>query len=650
MREQSESGGMDHQRALLELTSVSVFGGDVSEALQNMTECVARALGADDCVLVLMDDMSCYSARRVADHVLEDLVPLAESACEQPTGVISAEERMHYRSITGVPLASDCTLPFAWLLLCRRRPVAFVPEVRSYLQALAARLSRELACRLADERRRIDDEQVLIVSRVDPVLGVANRLALEEGLVERVSACRRACEPLATAVIDVDGLDLINKRHGYRAGDAVLAHIARIARQHAEPGDLIARYASDSIALLLPGATGTAAMDTLTRILTDVDAKPLVHENETINLTLSAGISELDDDEPDGVRALARATAARERARVTGDVIMIADRDIVAGPPAEPDYAIGSTLGGVYQLRHEISRGGFGVVYRAEDVSLGRQTALKLLREDLVKDAAFVERFRGEAATMARIRNPNLVQIYAFGIERSNVYFAMELVEGHGLDQRIESARTRRQHVPLAEVASVIEQVGDALEAMHRAHVLHRDVKPENVLVDRVHRRCVLVDLGIAVPRGGEKLPAGTPGFTAPEVFGETGETPATDVYSLGALAYVLLTLSSPFRGGQAWEVLLRQREDRPVAPSMLRAELSPSVDEVLLAALHPEPDKRPQNARAFAAHLSTLLAAPGERRSRSRIMTEPFLEHHRTTIRNRSTEPSQRGRIRSQR
>src|SRR5262249_46474566 len=143
-------------------------------------------------------------------------------------------------------------------------------------------------------------------------------------------------------------------------------------------------------------------------------------------------------------------------------------------------FAIGTTLGDVYQIRHEINRGAFGVVYRAEDLALGRQVALKLLRPDLARDTNFVEGFRTEAATLARIRHPNLVQVYTFGVDGSNVYFAMELVEGQGLDRRIGAAVRRRRYLPLPEVGGIIQQVADALEAVHRAGMLHRDVKPEN--------------------------------------------------------------------------------------------------------------------------------------------------------------------------
>ncbi|MBA3818282.1 MAG: protein kinase [Deltaproteobacteria bacterium] len=442
------------------------------------------------------------------------------------------------------------------------------------------------------------------------MLGVANRTALQQELSRRVTASEHRGEPFSVAIIDVDGLRLINERNGYPAGDAVLAHVAQVARREARVQDIVARYAGDAVAVVMPGASADDATAMLTGILSAIDAMPVIHEDTPLNVTVSAGIAELRYNDDTGEAALGRAMAARERARLHGEVIAVAD-GTVADAPAQPDFEIGTTLGGVYQIRHEISRGAFGVVYRAEDLALGRQVALKLLRPDLARDGGLVESFRTEAATLARIRNPNLVQVYAFGIDGPNVYFAMELVEGQGLDKRIHSARQRRRHVPIAEVLGIIDQVASALEAMHRAGMLHRDVKPENVLVDRIHRRCVLVDVGIAIRRG-EKNPAGTPGFTAPEVFGEGGETPATDVYSLGALAYMLLTLQSPYGDATPIEILRMQKSRRPRPLTQLRVDLPKAIDDVLLPSLDPDPAGRPQSARELAKALTDVLVKPG--------------------------------------
>jgi serine/threonine protein kinase len=135
----------------------------------------------------------------------------------------------------------------------------------------------------------------------------------------------------------------------------------------------------------------------------------------------------------------------------------------------------------------------------------------------------------------------------------------------------------------------------------------------------------VLVDVGIAVPLGSDKNPAGTPGFTAPEVFGAAGESPATDVYSLAALAYLLLTLQPPFRGAGALEILGAQMA-RPTALTEIRRDLPPGIDDVVLTALDPDPTVRPQSAREFAKGLSELLgrATGSDGRAKPRMTLEP--------------------------
>ncbi|MCX5743830.1 MAG: peptidylprolyl isomerase [Proteobacteria bacterium] len=590
-----------------ELLNLSVFGQDLPTTLQGLASHMASAFDADNCVILLPEGTTCYTARPISDDVLADLAPLSEIVCDFGTTVIVPPRADRpYRAFIGLPLAHNNAPPIAMILLCRESPVPFGRDALAHLRNFAMRMSADLSWRLVHERLLSDRDKLRELSRIDPVLGVANRTALQEELSRRVVDSARRGEPFSVAVIDVDGLRLINERSGYPAGDDVLAHVAQVARKEARAQDLVARYAGDSVAVVFPGASTDEATALLTRILTAIDATQVMHEDMPINLTVSAGIAELRYDIDTGEAALGRAMAARERARRHGEVIALADaamREI----PAQPDFEIGTTLGGVYQIRHEISRGAFGVVYRAEDLALGRQVALKLLRPDLARDTNFVDGFRKEAATLARIRNPNLVQVYAFGAEGAYVYFAMELVEGQSLDKRIASARKRRRHLPIPEVVNIIDEIAGALEAVHRVGMLHRDVKPENILVDRIHRRCVLVDVGIAVRRG-EKNPAGTPGFTAPEVFGAGGESRSTDVYSLGALAYMLLTLEAPFVETSPLEILsLQAKRPRPLTD--LRKDLPAAINDVVLQALDPDPALRPQSARELAKSMADVMA-----------------------------------------
>jgi serine/threonine protein kinase len=184
----------------------------------------------------------------------------------------------------------------------------------------------------------------------------------------------------------------------------------------------------------------------------------------------------------------------------------------------------------------------------------------------------------------------------------------MELVEGEPLEDRVELARHDGRLTTPLEVSRVIGQVADALDAMHQAGILHRDVKPANVLIDRARGRAVLVDVGIAKKRGTPTDPAGTPGFTAPESFTGATEGPQADVYGLAATAYTLLTTHVPFRGNSIEEILTRQKESEPPPASSLRPGLPRSVDAALARSLHPEASRRHPSASEFARALALAL------------------------------------------
>src|SRR6185295_2758030 len=138
-------------------------------------------------------------------------------------------------------------------------------------------------------------------------------------------------------------------------------------------------------------------------------------------------------------------------------------------------------------------------------------------------------------------------------------------------------------------------------DAMHEVGVIHRDVKPANILLDRERDRAVLVDVGVAVRAGDARDAAGTPGFAAPESFLETTDAPTTDVYGLAATVYCMLTGRPPFGSGPAPQIVQRQLHDRLVPPSQRRSTLSDAVDEVLAKALHPTAKKRWASASTFA-------------------------------------------------
>jgi len=265
----------------------------------------------------------------------------------------------------------------------------------------------------------------------------------------------------------------------------------------------------------------------------------------------------------------------------------------------------GSTLGGMYRILHEISRGAMGVVYRGEDLGLARPVAIKVLRSDLAQDDDLVGKFRDEAAMLASLHHPNLVQVYSFGTQGDDVYFVMELVEGEPTSELLRAARSHSDGLELLFTAKAITEIAAALDAMHAVGLIHRDVKPSNILVDRIRERAVLVDVGVAKRRDAAPDAAGTPGFAAPESFMDAEETAATDVYGLASTTYLLLTGLAPFGSGEVEKVVQRQLYDTPAPPSRLRPDVPEAVDAVLLRALQPNQNHRYSTASEFARALA---------------------------------------------
>ncbi|MEO8552022.1 MAG: protein kinase, partial [Kofleriaceae bacterium] len=218
--------------------------------------------------------------------------------------------------------------------------------------------------------------------------------------------------------------------------------------------------------------------------------------------------------------------------------------------------------------------------------------------------------------------HPNLVKIYNFGQLDGDSYFVMELVEGEGLQEAILRHVSEGTRPAIGANVAVLEEVASALDAAHERGIIHRDVKPANVIRDPFQGRGVLVDVGIAHRTGHAADSAGTPGYIAPEVFNGGEASVRSDVYGLAATAYAILTLVEPFGDGASLHVLTRQSLGEPPArPSSYVPELAPA-DEIILAGLHLDPARRPASAGQFSRALAAALAvveppSPGMTRSR---------------------------------
>ncbi len=270
------------------------------------------------------------------------------------------------------------------------------------------------------------------------------------------------------------------------------------------------------------------------------------------------------------------------------------------------DQLLGRTLKGRYRIDSYVGGGGMANVYRAWDQSQRRYVALKILREDLADDPVFLRRFRREAAVLGQLQHPNIVRYHGLEQEHGLAYMVVEFIDGRSL--RKEMAQLRQPMTP-SQAAAILEPVCDALQYAHDRDLMHCDVKPANILVEK-GGRVVLADFGIA--RWAESATttfagAGTPAYMSPEQCRGTGITRLTDIYSLSVTLYEMLTLDRPFVGDTGppdsalgerirWEHL----RESPPSPRSLNPRIPAALEEVILTGLSKEPGMRQQTPRGL--------------------------------------------------
>ncbi|QEH35280.1 Serine/threonine-protein kinase PrkC [Aquisphaera giovannonii] len=260
---------------------------------------------------------------------------------------------------------------------------------------------------------------------------------------------------------------------------------------------------------------------------------------------------------------------------------------------------------GRFELIEVLGEGHHATVHRAFDPLLRRQVALKLPREEVAPSSRGVDRFLAEARVLARLRHPRIVPIYEAGREGDRPYIAMALVEGQSLAERMAAGP-----VPFATAAAVVAELAEALAHAHDRGIVHRDVKPANVRIDR-EGQVYLMDFGIAYhPESGEvPLPPGrilgTPAYLAPEQArgGQDGALPASDQYSLGAVLYELLCGRPPFHGPPTY-VLFHAIHHQPPSARTVAPEVPRALASICQKAMAKRPERRYPSCRALAADL----------------------------------------------
>jgi serine/threonine protein kinase len=262
----------------------------------------------------------------------------------------------------------------------------------------------------------------------------------------------------------------------------------------------------------------------------------------------------------------------------------------------------GQVLDDRYRLDHRLATGGMGDVWRATDVVLGRPVAVKVMLPALLTDPGFTARFQAEARMMATLRHPGVVQVYDYGQTTvpsgDVVYLVMTYVDGEPLSRRLAASG----RLPVAETLKIVAQAADALQAVHESGIVHRDVKPANLLVQQ-DGTVVLVDFGVARSASATRLTGsgavvGTALYMAPEQISGLPVSGATDVYALGALAFHCLAGHPPFEGENALQIAFHQVHDEPPP---LPDDIPAAVQALVSRALAKQPADRYPDAAAFA-------------------------------------------------
>ena len=274
-----------------------------------------------------------------------------------------------------------------------------------------------------------------------------------------------------------------------------------------------------------------------------------------------------------------------------------------------PEVNEGSVVDGRYRVLRRIGSGGMADVWLAEDTHLQRQVALKVLHRRFAQDREFVERFRREAESAAGLQHPNIVAVYDRGEFEGTYYIAMQYIEGPTLKAMIDSGLTPDQAVAL------IRQVLEGARFAHRNGVVHRDLKPQNVIVDG-DGKAVVTDFGIARAGVSEITQAGavmgTPHYLSPEQAQGFEVTSVSDLYSIGVMLYEALTGRVPFEADSAVAVAMKQVSQVPQRPSSINPAVSPALDATVMRALEKDPGERFQSADAFIAALDGAMREPG--------------------------------------
>jgi serine/threonine-protein kinase len=303
----------------------------------------------------------------------------------------------------------------------------------------------------------------------------------------------------------------------------------------------------------------------------------------------------------------------------------------------------GQIFGSRYELVSRIAIGGMGEVWKANDSVIGRTVAIKILKEEYLGDPGFRERFRAEAKHAALVNHEGIANVFDYGEEESNAYLVMELVPGEALSTVLE----RDKILPATKVLHIVAQTAHALHAAHQAGLVHRDIKPGNLLITP-DGTVKITDFGIArladqVPLTATGQVMGTVQYLAPEQATGKTSTSATDLYSLGVVAYEALAGKRPFTGENQMAIAMAHINEMPPA---LPESIDPRVQNLVLSCLAKKPNQRPESATSLAIRAEALLREKRKGAGSGAPKPKPKKDEPVTEVLNTQTAPLPRAPI----
>lgn len=279
-----------------------------------------------------------------------------------------------------------------------------------------------------------------------------------------------------------------------------------------------------------------------------------------------------------------------------------------------------------YLLESHLGQGGMARIYRAQDVRLKREVAIKVIDASLRADKEYRERFERESQAIAQLSHPHIVNVFRYGEVNGLFYLAMQYIDGSDLRHKLNDMRRAHTYLPLPEVVRIIRQMGSALDYAHSKGIIHRDIKPANILLDESDQ-IFLSDFGLVLRSDtatrGEVF--GSPRYVAPEqAMSSAAAVPQSDLYALGVILYEMLTNQVPFNAKDPLDVAMMHMSETPQPPREIRPELSAELEAVVLKAMEKEPADRFQTGREMAAALAAAIEGESESVTPVPILTPP--------------------------